>query len=115
MKKKDVYVIASCMLILGLMYGLYHFYMSFSSSEKNMAHVYYQNAEVLSFDLEKDAIYDLEGSYGMFHIEVKDGAYRAVHVECPNHDCEKVGWVKKNESTPIVCVPNEIFVIQEEE
>ena len=111
MKKKDIYVIVSCLLIVGLMYGLWMLF----SSEKDMVYVYYQNEEVLHFDLQKDAVYEIEGSYGMFHIEVKDGAYHAVNVDCPNHDCEKVGWVKKNEATPIICVPNEIFVVQKKE
>ena len=45
---------------------------------------------------------------------MKDGQYHAVNVDCPNHDCEKVGWVKKGSSKQIVCVPNDIYVIQSE-
>jgi hypothetical protein len=44
--------------------------------------------------------------------EVLDGKYHAVNVECPNHDCEKVGWVTIGSSKQIVCVPNEIYIMQ---
>ena len=53
-----------------------------------------------------------KGDYGEFHLEVQDHQYRAVNVDCPNHDCEKVGWVKEGSSKSIICVPNQIYVVQ---
>ena len=43
---------------------------------------------------------------------MQDHQYRAVNVDCPNHDCEKVGWVKEGSSKSIICVPNQIYVVQ---
>ena len=65
-----------------------------------------------TIDISKNQTYTFEGDYGEFHLEVQDHQYRAVNVDCPNHDCEKVGWVKEGSSKSIICVPNQIYVVQ---
>ena len=41
-----------------------------------------------TIDLNKNATYEYTGSYGKFNVEVHEGQYRAINVDCPNHDCE---------------------------
>lgn len=108
MKKKDWIVIVGLCIILGV--GFFVFQMM--QGDKEIAQVYYQKEMIQEIDLSIDKIYTFEGSYGHFSLEVKDHQYHAVNVECPNHDCEKMGWVKEGSSKEIVCVPNEIYVIQ---
>ncbi len=108
MKKKDIIVIAALLVICAVGY----FVMNMMQGEVNSAEIYFKNEVVETIDLSKNEIYTLEGSYGSFSLEVLDGKYRATNVECPNHDCEKVGWVTIGSSKQIVCVPNEIYVMQ---
>lgn len=109
MKKKDIIVILILLIVLGAGYFIY----SSFQGEKDLAIVYYQNKEIDQIDLNIDKTYTYKGDYGSFSIEVKDHKYHAVHVDCPNHDCEKVGWVEKGSSVSIICVPNNIYVQQE--
>lgn len=108
MKKKDIIVILILLVILGVGYFIY----SSFQGEKEYATVYYQNKEIDQIDLSIDKIYTYKGDYGSFSIEVVDHKYHAVNVECPNHDCEKVGWVEKGSNVSIICVPNNIYVQQ---
>lgn len=108
MKKKDFIVIIGLLVVLGIGYFLFNM----MQGEKDVVEVYYQNKLVETIDISVDKTYTIQGSYGSFSLEVKDKKYHAVHVECPNHDCEKVGWVSEGSSRSIVCVPNEIYVIQ---
>ena len=110
MKKKDIIFIIILCVVIGVGYGIYLMF----QGEKDFIEVYYQNKSIAQIDMTKNKTYEFEGSYGHFALEVKDQKYRAINVECPNHDCEKVGWVKKGSSKQIVCIPNEIYIIQSE-
>jgi len=108
MKKKDIIVITVLLLIIG---GIYFFYSSFFNTTE-YAYVYYHNEVIDKIDINIDKTYTYKGDYGSFSIEVNHQKYHAVNVQCPNHDCEKVGWVNKGNSTSIICVPNQIYVLQ---
>ena len=109
MSKKDIYTI----VIVGIIaFALYFFFGRNINVNSEIAEVYYKDQVIDEIDLNKNDIYEYSGSYGKFSIEVENGKYHAINVDCPNHDCEKVGWVSKGSSTQIVCLPNEIFVVQ---
>lgn len=108
MKKKDFIVIGILLVICALGY----FIMTMMQGEQEVAQIYYKNEVVETVDININKTYTIKGSYGSFSLEVKDGQYHATNVECPNHDCEKMGWVSIGSSKQIVCVPNEIYVIQ---
>lgn len=108
MKKKDLIVIIGLCIILLLGYFIFQM----TQGNKEIVQVYYQKELIQEIDISIDHIYTFEGSYGHFSLEVKDHQYHAVNVECPNHDCEKMGWVKEGSSKEIICVPNEIYVVQ---
>ena len=109
MKKKDIIFIIGLCIVIGIMYLVYEF----TQKEKNgEIEVYYHNEVIETIDISKDQTYTFEGDYGVFHLEVKNHQYRAINVECPNHDCEKVGWVKEGSSRSVICAPNDIYVIQ---
>lgn len=108
MKKKDFIVIAILLLISGI--GVFIYQMMYGENDTVL--IYHDKDVVEELDLNKDQIYTMEGDYGSFTLEIKDGQYRAIHVDCPNHDCEKVGWVKKGSVKQIVCRPNKIYIKQ---
>lgn len=61
---------------------------------------------------EEDGIYEIEVKLGHLFVEVKDGQYRVFDVDCPDKICESVGWLKKGSDKLIVCLPNDIVVVQ---
>lgn len=114
MKKKDLFFIIALTIVLGVGYYFYNASMHSDPHKqtKTMVEIYYKKDKIESVDISIDKIYTFQGSYGKFSLEVKDRKYHAINVECPNHDCEKMGWMKEGSSKPITCVPNEIYVIQ---
>lgn len=108
MKKKDIIFIIGLCIVIGVGYFVFQMF----QGDKSIVEVYYKNEVLTTIDISVDKTYTYEGSYGKFSLEVKDHAYHAVEVDCPNHDCEKIGWVKEGSSKSIICLPNEIYVIQ---
>lgn len=108
MKKKDIVVIVVLLVVIGVGYLVF----SMMQGKKDVVEVYYKDELIEKIDISVDKTYTFKGSYGKFSLEVKNHEYHAVNVECPNHDCEKMGWVKEGSSKSIICVPNEIYVIQ---
>ncbi|MDD2592136.1 MAG: NusG domain II-containing protein [Erysipelotrichaceae bacterium] len=112
MKKKEIIVLA-LILVFAVVMAAFVYFKRVPVGDKVLATVYHDDEVVLVFDIHEDAIYDLVGDYGELHIEVKDGEYRVFNVDCPNHDCEKIGWVQEGSPVPIVCLPNHIMIVQE--
>lgn len=65
---------------------------------------------LLTFNINEDNYYTLQGDYGTFNIEVKDGRCRAIDVECPNQICVHTGWISIDNPVPIICLPNNLIV-----
>ena len=112
MTKKDLKFIGILLVIVVILSGGYFLLTKQRANKVAQVDVYYHNEIVMQFDISKDATYDLQGDYGWMHIEVKDEAYHVYDVECPNHDCEHMGWVEKGSTKTILCVPNDIFIKQ---
>ncbi len=113
MTKKDVkFIVGLCVISIIVVFG-YFLYSLHNYQNHTNVNVYYHNELIEHFDLSKDATYKVEGDVGNMTIEVKDNAYRVINVDCPNHQCEQVGWVKKGSLNTILCVPNDIYIIQE--
>ncbi|MCD7892508.1 MAG: NusG domain II-containing protein [Erysipelotrichaceae bacterium] len=108
MKKRDMMIIIILCLIIGIGYLIY----INMQTDTNTIEVYYQNELIDTLDISVDASYTYTGTYGTFTLEVEDRQYHATNVDCPNHDCEKMGWIKEGSTKSIICLPNEIYVIQ---
>lgn len=108
MNKKDMKFIGMALLLVCIGLGIF----AFLSKGKNaqIGIVEYKEKEILTFDLNENKTYSLTGSYGKMTLEVKDSRYRVIDVECPNHNCEQMGWKDADSLTPIVCIPNEIII-----
>ena len=111
MRKKEIIVVCALLILALGVFGL----MQYINSAKN--NCYIANAagdHLLDFNLDEDGYYEVTGDYGTFHLEVKDSKMRAIDVECPNHDCEAMGWVSRDFPMPIVCLPNNLIVVIDE-
>lgn len=107
MNKKDIKLIVIGLIVSVIAYVALSL---INKTEKEIGIVEYQENTLFEFDLEKNEIYEFEGTVGKMHLEVMDGNFRVVDVECPNHQCEQMGWHDINSLTPIVCMPNEVII-----
>ena len=108
MNKKDLKLIIGC-LIVSIIFYIGYLFMN-SQFKGDVGIVEYKEKIILEFDITKNDIYEFEGSYGKMHLEVKDEKFRVIDVECPNHNCEQMGWHNIDSISPIVCMPNEVII-----
>lgn len=105
MKKADVVLIlsimAACLLLM--------IPMLFSHHTASVAVVRVRNEEKMRIDLSRDGSYEVEGTNGPVHIEVKNGKVAVSQENSPHHYCSLQGYVD-SVNTPIVCLPNETIV-----
>ena len=74
--------------------------------------VIHRSKVILWFDSGVDDIYTVEGLVGKMDIEVKNGEWHISYVDCPNHTCEKMGWMNVDTlGVPITCLPNDILIV----
>ena len=110
--KKIERIIIICLLFISLI--IYAFY-KINSKDLLMVSVKNANEEtVLTFNINENNYYELDGRVGKFHIEVKDGRCRAIDVDCPNQICVHTGWISANNPVPIICLPNGFVVTIDE-
>lgn len=78
----------------------------------NTARIFLQSEEIFSISLQAGDDYriDLLSDYGVpVSFEVAGGGIRFVDVTCPDHLCEKAGWITAEGETA-VCMPNRVAV-----
>lgn len=61
------------------------------------------------YSVSKNKRIELDGSNGPFAFEVRDGAVRMLHSDCPKKVCVAQGWIR-NPGEVIVCAPNQVVV-----
>lgn len=111
MKKKEIVIIVLLLVIAG---GLYFFLKPNVNQDKAKIVVMHNDQAIDMVDINVNDIYEYEGDYGTLHLEVKDGKWRAIDVECPTQECVHVGWVSAEEYWPIVCLPNGFALVLED-
>lgn len=72
--------------------------------------VIHGNEAALWFDSGINDTYTVTGDYGQMTIVVQDGKWHVSSVECPNHNCEQMGWDDGTNMVPITCIPNNIII-----
>lgn len=108
MKKKEIIIVSAFIGFVVIMLGAYQLYTS--TLNKTVVKVVHKDEVLFTFDPNVDYIYAFEGSYGHMEVEVKDGRWRVINEECPNHICSSIGWVDADSYMPIVCIPNEVYI-----
>lgn len=106
MRKKEIYFLTLIIILIALS----TFFLTCSHKQNFIIVKNKDHQELLKVPLDINGIYEIEGDYGLFHLEVKDQEYRAIDVSCPNKLCEQVGWVNETNYRLIVCLPNGLYV-----
>lgn len=110
--KKETIVIVSIFIVLVSAFFLTKMFNQKNTEEVSQIEIRYKDEVIKTIDIDVDATYEIDVELGHMHIEVKDGRYRVFDVDCPDKICEKVGWVNKGSETLIVCLPNNIVLVQ---
>ncbi len=94
-----------------------------NSNGDRIINIQYQNTSIakINYDeLKEDMVYvikkeDYPDLYGDFTVEISiDKGVRVHNITCPNHTCEKYGYISKKGKS-IVCIPNGVIVSIESE
>ncbi len=109
MNKKDMKLIGLLVIIIVVIAGGVFFYQKMNEPTE-VVQVTYHDKVIAEYDINKDGIYEVQGDYGLMHVEIKDRKFRVVDVECPNQICVGMGWIDAESVFPIACIPNGVMV-----
>lgn len=112
MKKTERLIMILMVLFAAIVFVIYRLY---RRTDSLIVNVYHHKTCLQTIDLSQDHRYTFKGDQGTFHLEVANGRYRAIDVDCPNQICVHTGWVKLGDEKAIICAPNGISVVQETE
>ena len=104
--KNDLLLICALLLLAG---GIW-IYMYATRTQGGEAVVTVDGAELMRLPLREDAcvkVPQMEGNANS--VEIRGGAVRVVEANCPDHVCERQGWVRYDGET-IVCLPHRLIV-----
>jgi hypothetical protein len=73
--------------------------------------VVHRNKAILYFDSGINAEYQVTGNVSDMTIEVADGRWRVREVQCYDFTCKNMGWVNEEAILPIICLPNDIVIV----
>ena len=127
MKKTDMILLGSILLIAGIAYLLMQMIINNSSIEGGTASVHYNDEVVLEIDLEDGSytilnqaaiisidednnIYTVTGTNGDVVIEYGTRGVRVIEETSPQHICKLQGW-SKSPLQPLTCLPNNLIII----
>lgn len=101
--KSDIFLIIILLVIIIFLLLLNN------NDPSDKALVYYENDLILTIDLNKDDIYQVNGENGIVEIEVKDNKIKVNEENSPYHLCSKQGYIDKKGQS-IICLPNKIII-----
>ena len=105
LRKNDIYLIIF-VVILGIAAGLYIY---LNKKPGGKAVLKYGNNQSMDIDLSKDREINLESNGIEIHLDIKDGAIAFIQSECPDHICERFGYIK-NIGESAICLPAQASV-----
>lgn len=107
-KSELIVLLVSCCLVLS-----FWLYTGFRKKEHIMAGVYIGGDQVMVIDLskeERNRVIDLSPYSVPGKLEVEGYRIRFIQVACPDHICEKTGWIGRDGESA-VCMPNRAAVL----
>lgn len=110
-KNREYIILASLFLLVLLAYIFIPKIIKDDVSQNQRVEVRYKDTVIMDFDPSINNKYVIDVALGKMHVEVKDSRYRVYDVDCPNKNCEKIGWVSIDDPTLIVCLPNNIVLV----
>lgn len=110
--KKDYIIIGGLILILAIVFAGIRLNSYLNADKITKIEVRLKDEVIKEIDLSVDGDYEIEVEHGHLHIRVENEAYYVYDVDCPDKICESVGIVKKGSEKLIVCLPNNIVIVQ---
>lgn len=113
MKKNEIKIIIIIVAFAIVAYGIFYLYKSNNPQDIIQVIHHFDDREeiIMEFDANQNNIYTIDVELGQMTIEVKDGYYHVINVDCPNHNCEKMGYVNSQSALDvIICLPNGISI-----
>lgn len=106
MKKNDLILIAIVLLI-----GIALLLLIFNNNETgSKVSVQMNGKEIITFDLDKDITYTIEGDNGALNtFTIKDGYVDMIDASCPDKVCVEHKSIHHNHET-IICLPNQVVL-----
>lgn len=111
-RHKEFILIGAILLIAGGFFVFNRINSNKNADEITTVQVRYKDTVLHEFNIDEDGIHEVEVDLGHLYVEIKDSQYRVIDVDCPDKICEEVGWVKKGSEKLIVCLPNNIVLVQ---
>ena len=104
MRSKKIWINVIFAVVLLAAAGIL-FWMNSGRSTGGVAELTYgDDNTVMEIPLNKDAQYDIDTGYYTIHLKVEDGRIAFVDSPCPDHKCEGVGWLSREDDWA-ACLP----------
>lgn len=97
-------IICSCAVVLSLVLLLIPLF-----SKGNSIVIVQTDGGTSKYDLSDNRTIELSSLGHTLTLEIKDGAVRIAHSDCPDRLCVSSGWIN-DPARPIVCVPAGVIV-----
>lgn len=111
-RHKEFIIIGAILLLAGGFFIFNKVRSNQNADEITKVQVRLKDTVLQEFDIDEDGIHEIEVELGHLYVEIKDSKYRVIDVDCPDKICEEVGWVNKGSEKLIVCLPNNIVLVQ---
>lgn len=106
MKKNDVILILSILLIAGVVFGLISL---IRQEEGGQAEVYIDGEQTASYPLDQNGEYEITTRQGRNLLVIQEGKVYVTEADCPDKLCVKQRSISKKGET-IVCLPHKVVV-----
>jgi len=129
MKKSDLILIVSIIVVALISYGFLRLFIAQSSATDGKAIVIYNDSKILEIHLadgtyniisednvisidESNNLFTVTGTNGDVVIEYKDYKVRVIDEISPQHICQVQGW-SNSPLRPLTCLPNNLVIVIE--
>lgn len=117
----DIFIIGFALVCIVTSIICSNIFFNSKNHENSLVQIYYQGELLKEHEIDFSDVEDeieivlssseYESLLGDFTVVInKEKGICVKDVTCPNHYCEKQGWIK-NVGYPLVCIPNGVYVI----
>lgn len=109
MKRNDIFIIVGVLIVAGVLYVLNQYRISQIDTNHIVANIYVDGELYKTLPINEEKEITIKTKYGTNVISIHDHGAEMVHANCPDHLCEKVGFIGQV-GNRIVCLPNRVYV-----
>ncbi|MDR2579113.1 MAG: NusG domain II-containing protein [Chitinispirillales bacterium] len=103
------YGIVDAVVILIMICGIFFTASSLKSGRPDHIAVFRQNSIIAKYPLNDDIAFTVNGKIGTLDIEIRDGAVKILHANCPRKICQLSGGISGSRGQ-LICAPNNILI-----